>query len=151
MRLPFPFPLLLLAAPATAMQIEVPRHELCAASTQVVVAEVTSMETVWAADSNGGLETRVWLHTHREVRGSSPELIELVFPGGTKDGMTHFVEHSPKLVLDARYMLFLAPHDERKTQVLGGEQGVVRIASRPTDPGESLASVLSDLGDCRVR
>ncbi|MCO4748194.1 MAG: hypothetical protein KC912_25595 [Proteobacteria bacterium] len=142
---------LLFSAPATALQRDVPRPELCAASTQVVVADVTSQETVWSATPDGGLETRVWFATHRLVRGVSEDTIELVFEGGQKGDLTHWVEHSPDFVMDARYMLFLAPHKDRGLQVLGGEAGAIRIASKPNEPGESLAKVLGTLGDCHVR
>lgn len=151
MRLPTALPLLAAAAPALAMQLEVPRPELCAASTQVVVADVTSTETLWSASPEGGLETRVWLTTHRTVHGHEDGTVELLFPGGTKDGLTQWVEHTPQLLEGARYLLFLAPHPERGLQVLGGEQGAVRIAARPGEPGESLAGALRSLGDCRGR
>lgn len=145
------FFVLLLAPPATALQRDVPRPELCAASTQVVVADVTSKETLWTTAANGGLETRVWLAAHRSVRGVSGDTIELVFDGGEKGGLTHWVEHSPDLEIDARYLLFLAPHADRGLEVLGGEAGAIRIAARPDEPGESLSHALRTLGDCRVR
>ena len=140
---------LLLATPAVAVQLAVPRPELCAASTQVVVADVTSTEVNWAAGDEGGLETRVWLTTHKTVRGHDDANLELVFPGGEKDGLMHWVEHVPQFDMDARYLLFLAPHPEKGLQVLGGELGAVRIATKPDEKGESLAKALRSLGDCR--
>lgn len=142
--------LLLAVAPATAMQTQVPLPELCFSSTRVVVAEVTSTETVWSTAPDGGLETHVWFASTKNIRGTGPETVELTLPGGEKDGLTHWVEHTPHFELDARYMLFLAPHAERGLEILGGEQGAIRIAARPGDKGASLAEVLRGLGDCHV-
>lgn len=142
--------LLLFASPATALQSEMSRPELCRASTQVVVADVTSTETLWAIGEQGGLETRVWFSTQRSVRGTSKETLELLLPGGELDGLTHWVEHTPDFEMDARYLLFLAPHADRGTEVLGGEQGAIRIAAKPGDRGEALSDALRTLGDCLV-
>lgn len=143
-------PLLALTAPALALQVDVPRSELCFASTRVVVADVTSTETTWSDAPDGGLETRVWFTTTREVRGVGNETIELLLPGGVKGDVEHWVEHSPRFEIDARYLLFLAPHTDRGLQLLGGEQGAIRIADKPGAPGEALSDALRSLGACHA-
>ena len=142
------FAILLVAGPASAMQVDVPRPELCFTSTRVVLADVTSTETTWSTDADGGLETTVWFAAQKEFRGTGGDTIELLLPGGVKDGVEHWVEHSPRFIEDARYLLFLAPHAERGLQLLGGEQGAILISDKPGAPGEALSAAIRSLGDC---
>ena len=139
---------LFFALAAFGMQVDVPRAELCMAAHRVVLAEVTSQEVLWSPGSEGGLETRTWFTTKRDIRAPGPENIELVMPGGQKDGFEHWVEHSPTFVEGQQYLLFLAPHPERGLEVLGGEQGAIAIRQTPGGPGETLSSALRSLGGC---
>jgi hypothetical protein len=88
----------------------------------VVIAEVTSSEVRWAEGRRGGLETVVWLAT------TAGETLEIVLPGGEKDGHYTRVEDVPRLLPDRSYLLHLIATPQG-WQVLGGEQGAVRVGT----------------------
>jgi len=135
---------------ASALQLERGRVELCAKADVVVVAEVTSFETVWEEGDGGGLLTRVWFARKLAVRGDSGDhTIELLVPGGIKAGLEHYVEDSPpRPQLDRRYLLFLVVSPRGGFQVLGGEAGVVALNDSIHKDGERYLDAVSSVASC---
>lgn len=136
---------------AQALQIEMSRAELCQVSDLVVVGEVTSGETQWASNApEGAIERLRWVRVTDAVRGAASGTLEVVLPGGTIGDLTHWVEDVPELMSNARYLLFLHEVDGG-LQIIGGEQGAVRIARSATEQGERIEALLEELEVCRAR
>lgn len=146
---------MLAAVPASALQLEVTRPELCTMSSHVVVGEVTDVETRWTSDDSGSIERTAHLAVGEVVRGPAVTDLDLHLPGGTIDETTVRVEDVPDLLENGRYLLFLAPDDAGRLVVIGGEQGVVRISgarsrtSGTFDRGEALEHALETVEACR--
>jgi hypothetical protein len=140
-----------LALPAAAMQMKLSRSELCSVSDVVVIAEVTSAETLWAPGDDGAIFRRAWLTTWRAVAGQAADTVEVILPGGEIDGVSHHVEHVPELELDRRYLLFLQRGPDGSLGVVGGEAGAVLVAPPDGGLGEPYISALASVGGCRVR
>lgn len=140
-------------APSTAhaLQPEMTLGELCEISDFVVTGEVTSGETRWASHApEGAIERIRWIKLDDVLRGGIQGTVEVVLPGGTMGDLTHWVEDVPVLMTNARYLLFLYEADGG-LQVIGGEQGAVRIARTDTEQGASLERLRDELEDCRAR
>jgi hypothetical protein len=141
----------LLAAPSSyAAQQRVDRPSLCSVATAVVVAEVTTIETQWAAGERGGIERRAWLSVLQTPHGEPQDTLEIILPGGSMGEISQWVEDVPKLELDRPYLLFLGTHQER-LQIIGGDQGAIPIASEAGKPGEPVTEALKSLGGCRAK
>ena len=148
--------IVLLSMPSAglALERERSREDLCYAADAVVIAEVTSMETVWVGGDEGGLLTRVWFAKTLSLRGDSGgSTIELLLPGGEKGGLTHYVEDTPhKPDLDRRYMLFLKNNPRGPGfRVIGGERGAVALSGQRHPDGERYLEALSSVAHCRQR
>jgi hypothetical protein len=128
--------------------MDVTRAELCGVSDLVVVAEVTSGETRWAAGPAGAIERVRWLHVHDLVRGAAGDTVEVTLPGGRIGGTGHWVEDVPELLGNTTYLLFLHATGEG-FEVIGGDAGAVRVARRPGERGEPIADVLASVEVCR--
>ena len=142
---------LLGAAPSSALEVERTRHQLCAKADVVVIAEVTSFDTIWLEGAEGGLLTRVWFAAVMPVRGNTGEgAIELLLPGGAKDGVEHYVEDTPeKPTRDRRYLLFLKRGPNGSYKVIGGERGVVAIKDQAYSDGERHIDALASVSSCK--
>jgi len=140
--------LCLASGAAWAAQHQVSRAELCEVSDLVVVAEVTSGETRWATGAAGAIERVRWLHVHDLVRGAAGETVEVLLPGGTIGATGQWVEDVPELLGNTTYLLFLDAVGA-SFQVIGGDQGAIRVARRPGERGEPLADVLASVEVCR--
>ena len=138
----------LLAAPAWAMQLELSRPELCSLADRVVIGEVTSQETLWAEGAEGGIVRRAWIAAGRDLRGSGSDTVEVLLPGGRIGEVQHRVEDVPDLHTDGRYLLFLHRHPDGSFGVLGGEQGAVRVQQPAGGAGEPFLSALASVGRC---
>lgn len=140
---------LLLAVPASAMQIEASRPELCSRADAVVIAEVTSYEVVWAEGDDGGILTRVWFAPTMTLHGDAPETVELLLPRGEIDGLRFEVEDTPERPdLDKRYLLFLSNGPDGTSFIVGGEAGAIRIADPGEHKGERYIDALASVGGC---
>lgn len=134
---------------ASALEVERTRHELCGAADAVVIAEVTSSETVWEEGPEGALLTRVWFSPTLAVRGDAgDDAIELLLPGGMKGELEHHVEDTPKKPQrDRRYLLFLVSSPRGGFRIIGGERGAVALNGiRHSDGERYLDAVLSVAG-----
>ena len=134
---------------ASALEVERTRHELCDAADAVVIAEVTSSETVWEEGPDGALLTRVWFSPTLAVRGDAGEnAVELLLPGGVKGGIEHHVEDTPKKPQrDRRYLLFLVASPRGGFRVVGGEAGAIALnGTRHSDGERYLDAVISVAG-----
>ena len=136
-------------AGALAMQMEKTRPELCSVSHHVVVGEVTDLETRWTDQEGGGIERVVHISVSDSIRGGAVDSLEVVLPGGEIDGLGHWVEDVPKLMVNGRYLLFLATAMDGKLQVVGGEAGAVRITKDGARVGETLEAATSSVEVCR--
>ncbi len=140
--------LLWLALPAFSAQLELSAPELCGLSTHVVVGEVTSTEVLWSSGPEGGLETHVWLAVEAVVHGEPVDTVEIVFPGGERDGWKHWVEDTPELVPDRRYSLFVQ-QGEHGAQVVGGDQGAMQL-KRSADVDAFSQDLQAVMGACHA-
>lgn len=144
---------LLLAAPlAQALQMDLTRPELCELSHQVVVGEVTDLETRWTDEVGGGIERVVHVAVADRIKGGrgDGDSVEVVLPGGEIDGLGHWVEDVPRLLVNGRYLLFLAPALDGTLQVIGGDFGAVRITPEGSRIGETLDKATASVEVCRV-
>jgi len=137
-----------LAAEGLALQVELDRPQLCGISTYVVVAEPTDIETRWAAD--GSIERLVHLAVARTVKGPATDDLEMVLPGGRIGDLTYGVEDVPKLLANARYLLFLGPDLDGRLIVFGGDRGAVRLRGPGERRGELDAVALDSVKGCRA-
>lgn len=141
--------LLLLPAIATAMQMTLTRPQLCDVSHRVVFAEVTDLETVWA-DADG-IERHAFVSVSDTVKGTKVDSLIIDLPGGQIGEVGHWVEDVPNLMVNGRYLLFLAPNMEGDLTVIGGEQGAVRITKEGARIGETMTEALTSVEVCRVQ
>jgi len=142
---------LLVPVAASALQVERTRQELCVMADAVVIAEVTSFETLWEEGDEGGLLTRVWFSPSLTVRGDTGDkTIELLLPGGSKGDIEHHVEDTPKKPqLDRRYLLFLVASPRGGYVVIGGERGAVALNGALHSGGERYLDAVVSVAACR--
>jgi len=138
-----------LPALSYAVQMKLTRPELCSISHHVVVGEVTDLTTQWAAGNDGGIERIVNISVSDAVKGDKVETLELLLPGGQMGEIGHWVEDVPKLMVNGRYLLFVAPDMEGRLIVMGGDQGAVRITPKGARVGERLEEALASVEVCR--
>ena len=117
----------------------------------VVIAEVTSFETLWEEGDEGALLTRVWFARKLAVRGKTGDAtIELLLPGGIKGEIEHHVEDIPaKPQLDRRYLLFLVASPRGGYSVIGGEAGAVALNDVRNADGERYLQAVASVASCR--
>ena len=137
-----------LATSASAMQMDVTPAELCRISTAVVVGEVTDIETRWVEGEHGAIERLAAISVSQVPHGSLSQDIVVTLPGGTLDGLVHWVEDVPRLRVDTAYMLTLEQRDGR-WMVIGGEAGAVALATPEHRLGVPLQTALNTLKGCR--
>ncbi len=141
---------LVLPVTASALEVERTRHQLCDAADAVVIAEVTSSETVWEEGPDGALLTRVWFAPTLAVRGDAGDnAIELLLPGGVKGGIEHHVEDTPKKPQrDRRYLLFLVSSPRGGFRIIGGEAGAVALNGVLHSDGERYLDAVISVAGC---
>lgn len=139
----------LVSTSALAAQLQVTPDELCTVSDTVVLAEVTSMETRWAAHSEAGAIERIaWLTVDDVVKGAPATDLRVVLPGGQLGEAIHWVEDVPRLLKNGRYLLFLDQQADG-WHVVGGDQGAVRILPTETERGTTETKALASVEVCR--
>lgn len=149
-RVPALLALVAAAATAEAIQLDLSRPELCALSHHVVVGEVTDLETRWTADEGGGIERVVHVAVADRVLGPRGDTLEVTLPGGQIGDVGHWVEDVPQLLVNGRYLLFLATAMDGSLQVIGGDRGAVRITKAGARLGEPLDQALASVEVCRA-
>ncbi len=135
---------------AHAVQLELTRGELCELSEKVVVGEVSSTETRWADVRSGAIERSAWISVALDVKGQKADTVEVILPGGSMGELSHWVEHTPRLIENGRYLLFLSQIGGRWF-VTGGEQGAVRITPQGARIGETQEEALLSAEACRAK
>lgn len=135
-------------SPAMALQIWMPRTELCAVADRVVIGEVTSGETLWGEGDEGGIYRRMWIAAERNLRGGGADTVELILPGGEIDGFVDRVEHVPDLEIDKRYLLFLKVSEHGSWRISGGDLGASLVAPPEGGEGETFLQALASVGRC---
>ena len=133
------------AVPAWAAQIEMTRPELCKYSQRVVIAEVTDIETRWTAE--GKIERLIHLAVSETLVGPASDDVEVLLPGGKIGDLEYSVEHSPHLLQDARYLLFVSHYND----VVGGEQGAIRVTPAGAVRGETVQDARASVEVCRAK
>jgi len=131
--------------PAGAVRVFIPTAERCALSTLVVDAEVTSQEGVWNDDL---IETLVDIHVHQALKGTAPDSLTFVVPGGEVAGLHLDISEAPKLKTDHRYVLLLHKRTDGAWTPVGGPDGVFLLTERSPAAAQALAQ---SLGACHVR
>ena len=149
---------LLLCLPLTASgaQIEFTRTQLCERAHSIVVGELTDIETRPSAD--GSLERWVHLTVSETLKGAAISDVTVTAPGGTLNGMSVWVEHSPVFSTEAKYLLFLEAPDTSASAdsaptytVVADEQGTVRLTPEGALVGETLESAMLSIEACRAK
>ena len=136
-----------IAVSASAMQMDVTPAQLCSISTAVVVGEVTDIETRWVEGEQGAIERLAAVSVQQTPYGSLDQDIVVTLPGGTLNGLVHWVEDVPKLQVDTAYMMTLEQRDGR-WMVIGGEAGAVQLAVGEHRMGVPLDRALKTLRGC---
>lgn len=136
-----------------AMQMELSRPQLCGMSTTVVLAQVTSVDTVWSTAQVGGLERHAFLDVDHALAGTKIKGGVVVLPGGTMGDFRHWVEDVPELEVGVPYVLFLKalPEADGTFEVIGGEAGAVQVADDTSWAGETLVHITKSLEGCDAR
>jgi hypothetical protein len=133
-----------LSAPAFAFRLDVPLDQVCAASSLVVVGEVTTASSAWAPGQRAAIETWVDVAVERVAKGrlvSDSVLVRV--PGGRIGDVALWVEDAPELEVDQRYLLLLTPTGDGSFVVTGGDVGSLPLrATTPT--AEAWLSVLPE-------
>ena len=138
--------LALVATPAHALGLAVPRAALCGMADLVVVGEVTSTEVQWRSGDHGGLETHVDVAVATTAHGRPVDHVENVAPGGRKDGVWQWVEDVPNLEVDHRYLFFLRAQSDGTYALIGADDSAVPLRFGTDDESAAVAS----LGGCHV-
>ena len=134
-----------LALAAYGAEADVPVDRWCDLADLVAVAEVTSSETLWSEGPEGRLVTRWWLAVDHVVKGPKIDTIEVVLPGGTRDGLTLWVEDVPELGLDRTFVVVL--NERRGAWVPAvGRGSALAVARHPRERLPSTAEVMGRLG-----
>ena len=136
-----------IAFTASAMQMDVTPAQLCSISTAVVVGEVTDIETRWVEGDHGAIERLASISVQQTPHGSLDQDIVVTLPGGTLNGLVHWVVDVPQLQVDTSYMMTLEQRDGRWL-VIGGEAGAVQLATDGHRMGVPLATALKTLRGC---
>jgi hypothetical protein len=128
---------LLLVARALALTTPTDAGALCALADRIVVAEVTSTETVWAAGADGLLRTRDWVAVSEVLLGTDDgtETLEVLRWGGRLQGLVLTVEDQAVLRVDHRYVLLLTALPDGGWRVTGGEAGARPLPHGAPTPG----------------
>jgi hypothetical protein len=114
--------------PTFAAQAPLDDAARCALADLVLIGRVAGIDTVWAADPEGGLERRVQIVVQSQWKGATARWVEVTLPGGTDGRWTHSVEDVPDLTTADRWGLFLM-RTPRGLEVVGGGTGAIAIAS----------------------
>ncbi len=138
-------PLLCLPLAASGVQVELTRTQLCEYSQRIVIGEVTDIETRPSADDS--IERKVHLAVSDTLKGPKSDDAIVTVPGGTLNGVSVWVEHSPVFSAEATYLLFLGPDGTP----VAGEQGTVRITAPGAFVGETLESALQSIEACHAK
>jgi hypothetical protein len=115
--------LLLGSSPALALRLRETPEALHSRADLIARVEVLYAEARWAPGDRGGIETAVELAVLEVLGGEGPELLEVVLPGGTLDGLTMGVSGAPSLPVGAVCEVSLG-RIAGAWRVLGGEAGV---------------------------
>ena len=119
------------AGPARAAQEDLTLAELEARAERIVVAEVTSVETRWAGNDRGDLETVAWLSVEQTLAGEPAAAVAVVLGGGHRGDIGTWIPDEPVLVADRRYRLLLARDELDRWRVLGGHAGAEPLEPLP--------------------
>ncbi|NCG19165.1 MAG: hypothetical protein GWP91_09145 [Rhodobacterales bacterium] len=139
-----------LSASAQASQMQVSRSQLCTVSSAVVVARVIDQETRWTDHADGGIERLVFLDVSNVVAGALGDKAQVVLPGGTLGAQRHWVEDVPNLLVNGTYLLFLDQVDGL-WQIVGGDQGAVRLQTDRQRMGETATEALGSVEVCHAK
>ena len=141
----------LLVAPALALglQMELTRPELCEVCHRVIIGEVVNSHTQFASHDGRSIERVVQVAVSDAVLGPADPMVEIVLPGGMIGDIGHWVEDVPKLMVNGRYLLFVATAMDGKDKIVGGDQGAVRITRPGARIGETLAEATASVEVCR--
>jgi hypothetical protein len=121
----------LVAGPALAAQQALSDEQIEAMAAWIIDAEVTSVETRWAASGRGAIETVAWLAVERVHKGEPVETLAVVLEGGRLGDEGNWAPDEARLLEDVRYELTLAHDDRGRLRVLGGELGAVALDPLP--------------------
>lgn len=126
------------ATPARAtIFVDMSDAELTRVADAVVVATVSSIETVSAA--NGGLDTYVTLAVEETLKGDAAHELVLRQPGGTLPDRSFYIAGSPTFSTGERHLLFLSAHHDGTARTTAFGLGQFRIEDDPTT-GEAMAA-----------
>ncbi len=143
--------LLLAPAMALGLQMKLTRPELCEVSHRVVVGEVVNLHTQFTGADDRSIERVVQIAVTDTVLGPDDKMVEVVLDGGMIGDIGHWVEDVPKLMVNGRYLLFIATAMDGKDKIVGGDQGAVRITKAGARRGETLEAATASVEVCRAK
>jgi len=138
-----------LTALAAAAQMDLSPAQLCALADLVAAVEITTLEARWSDAPAGGIETRADALALEVLAGEGTEDLEIVLPGGAIGDAAQWVEDTPRLSVDTRYLVFLKALPDGGWAVIGGEGGARRLAAPGERRGQALEELRESLEACR--
>ena len=113
-------------APGRAVTLrQLSMDELIGQSTAIIRGRVI---TSYATVNHGEVLTRVKVQVSEHWKGPSPDVAEIVFPGGAVGGVRQSIPGMPRLQEGQEYVLYLWTNRAGLTFVTGLQQGVFTVS-----------------------
>ena len=103
------------AALATTIRL-LSLEQLTQSSSEVVQGTVTDITSFWNQNRTT-IYTRVTVTPERTLKGSAPDEVTVLLPGGTVDGTTSMVVDAPELKRNQEVVFFLHRADDLRQEV----------------------------------
>jgi hypothetical protein len=124
--LPLSLVFLMLTSVASARVKLVRLDELPQKADFVIEGTVTHKTARW--DAKGiMINTHYTIAVETEILGNAPETVELSFSGGTVQGKTYMVTHTPTLEVGQTYILFSYQNNKYSVPTVGYDQGIFKV------------------------
>jgi hypothetical protein len=130
---------ILCAIPLSAIEIELPFTEVVADARSIVLARVVASNARWQPGRAGRpIATDVEFAVERVYKGPAMAQATLRFPGGSIGGVALNVEAAYRFEPGQRVVLFVAADTEAADPLVGGPQGLYRVAVNARTKAESV-------------
>jgi hypothetical protein len=113
---------------------------LTQASSEVVQGTISNIESFWNR-SRTAIYTRLTLSSERTLKGSSPDEVTVLLPGGTVGETTSILVDAPELKPNQEVVLFLDRVDDLRQEV---DLPASVTPFQLTDPLQSVFKVVTD-------
>lgn len=122
---------LIIAVSAYARVKLIDIEELPALADFIIIGTVSDSESAWD-DQGIMINTHYTIDVNQNIKGETGHRIVMRFAGGTVNGQTITVTHTPVLDVGEKYLIFGYENNRYSVPVVGHEQGLFRIVSDKT-------------------